>query len=64
MVVHQIIIDNDEKRFACLEDLYTGAGTSVRDDQVGTGDILHIGLVTLHWHSQTGLTSAREGLYW
>ena len=41
MVVHQIIIDDDEKRFACLEDLNTGAGTGVGDDHVSTGDILH-----------------------
>ena len=47
MVVHQIIIDDDEERFACLEDLKTGAGPGVGDDQVSTGDILHTGVVTL-----------------
>ena len=40
MVVHEIIIDDDEKRFASLEDLYTGAGPGMGDDHVSSRDIL------------------------
>ena len=62
MVVHEVIIDDDEERFASLEDLNTGPGTRVGDDQVGPRDVLQSTV-----HSQTSppsLTSAREGLYW
>ena len=65
MVVHEVIINDDEERFASLEDLNTGPGTSVGDDQVGSRDVLQS---SLHSQSMTmcppGLTSAREGLYW
>ena len=65
MVVHQVIIDDDEERFTSLEDLNTGPGTRVGDDQVGSRDVLQS---TVPGHSQSmsppGLTSAREGLYW
>ena len=48
MVVHEVIIDDDEERFASLEDLNTGPGTSVGDDQVGSRDVLQSSL-----HSQS-----------
>ena len=65
MVVHEVVVDDDEERFASLEDLNTGPGTRVGDDQVGSRDVLQS---TVPVHSQSmsppGLTSAREGLYW
>ena len=40
VVVHQIVVDDDEERLAGLEDLYAGAGPGVGDDHVGRGDVL------------------------
>ena len=40
MIVHEIIIDNDNERFASLQHLNTSASTSMGDNQVCAGNVL------------------------